>query len=81
MNVLHELVLVHRDVVDNDGESENLLHLELDGALQVVDLVADEVGDLHGSALVDELSGGPLVAPVGLKMYCFMVILELVDSM
>ncbi len=75
MNVLHKLVPVHRDVADGGEETENLLHLELNGALQVVDLVVDAVDD-HGSALVDELSGGPLVAPVGVKMYCFMVILE-----
>ena len=38
MDVLDELLLSHPDVADSHGEAENLLHLELDGGLEVKDL-------------------------------------------
>ena len=38
MDVLHELLLCHADVANSHGQTENLLHLELDGGLQVHDL-------------------------------------------
>ena len=38
MDVLDELLLSHPHVADSHGETENLLHLELDGGLQVSDL-------------------------------------------
>ena len=38
MDVLDELLLSHPDVADSHGEAEDLLHLELDGGLQVGDL-------------------------------------------
>jgi len=38
MDVLDQLLVRHADVSDGDGEAEHLLHLELDGGLQVVAL-------------------------------------------
>lgn len=54
VNVLHQLVLVHVDVSDGDGEAQHLLHLELDGGLDLVDLlghrlaVRQQTGELAG---------------------------------
>lgn len=46
----HNLVLVHVDVTDGDSETEDLLKLELDGALDLGDLLAEvvRVGDGGG---------------------------------
>lgn len=46
----NKLVLGHADVADSDTEAENLLKLELDGRLDVVDLVLEvlSVGDGGG---------------------------------
>ena len=38
MDVLDQLLVRHADVSDGDGETKDLLHLELDGGLQVVGL-------------------------------------------
>ena len=38
VDVLDELLLGHSHVADSHGEAEDLLHLELDGGLQVQDL-------------------------------------------
>jgi len=38
MDVLDQLLVRHADVSNGDGEAEHLLHLELDGGLQVVAL-------------------------------------------
>merc|ERR1712066_1101668 len=38
VDVLDELLLGHPDVADSHGQTEDLLHLELDGGLQVHDL-------------------------------------------
>ena len=38
MDVLDELLLSHPDIADRHGQAEDLLHLELDGGLQVQDL-------------------------------------------
>ena len=38
MDVLDELLLSHPDVADSHREAEDLLHLKLDGGLQVGDL-------------------------------------------
>lgn len=38
MDVLDELLLGHPDIANSHGEAEDLLHLELDGGLQVSDL-------------------------------------------
>ena len=35
MDVLDELLLSHPDIADRHGQAEDLLHLELDGGLQV----------------------------------------------
>ena len=35
MDVLDELLLRHPDIADRHGQAEDLLHLELDGGLQV----------------------------------------------
>ena len=52
--VSNKLVLGHANVTDGDTEAQNLLKLELDGGLDVVDLVLEilSVGDGGG-----ELSG------------------------
>ncbi|GMT29538.1 hypothetical protein PFISCL1PPCAC_20835, partial [Pristionchus fissidentatus] len=39
-----ELLLAHLDVSDGDGEAENLLHLELDGGLDLVNLGSERFG-------------------------------------
>lgn len=46
-DVSNELVLGHADVADSDTHAENLLQLELDGGLDLGDLVAEVlvVGD------------------------------------
>ena len=46
----YQVLVVHADVPDGDGEAENLLHLELDGGLQVVHLLLQVVvvGDQGG---------------------------------
>lgn len=41
--VLHDLVLLHVDVANGNGETENLLELELDGRLDVGDLAGKVV--------------------------------------
>ena len=51
-DVLHQLVLGHAHVTHGDTEAENLLHLELDGGLDIIDLLLHVVrmGD-HGREL------------------------------
>ena len=52
VDVLDELLLTHLHVAHGDAEAQNLLHLELDGGLQVEHLrlkvigVGDEAGEL-----------------------------------
>ena len=52
VHVLSQLLLSHLHVADGDVEAENLLHLELDGGLEVehlgldVIIVGDEGGEL-----------------------------------
>ena len=54
VDVLDELLLGHPDVADSYGQTEDLLHLELDGGLQVHDLglqviaVSDQRWELSG---------------------------------
>ena len=54
VDVLDELLLTHLHVAHGDAEAENLLHLELDGGLQVqglllqVVIVSDESRELAG---------------------------------
>ena len=54
MDVLDELLLSHPDIADRHGQTEDLLHLELDGGLQVHDLglqvvaVSDQRWELSG---------------------------------
>ena len=54
MDVLDELLLSHPDIADRHGQTEDLLHLELDGGLQVSDLglqvvaVSHQGGELAG---------------------------------
>ena len=54
MGVLDQVVLGHADVADGHGQAKDLLHLELDGGLDVVDLavqvvtVGDEGRELAG---------------------------------
>merc|ERR1712066_519694 len=38
VDVLDQLVVVHVDIADSDGQAEDLLHLELDGGLHLADL-------------------------------------------
>ena len=51
-DVLNELILRHLDVTNGHAQAENLLHLELDGGLEVehlgldVIVVGDEGGEL-----------------------------------
>ena len=47
MHVLHQLVLRHGHVANSDGEAQNLLHLELDGRLQVLHLLLQVVAVGH----------------------------------
>ena len=57
MDVLDELLLSHPDVADSHREAEDLLHLKLDGGLQVGDLglqvvaVGHQGGELTGLRL------------------------------
>ena len=44
VNILDELLLTHLHVTHSDAEAENLLHLELDGGLQVEHLRLDVIG-------------------------------------
>ena len=59
MDVLDELLLSHPDVADSHGQAEDLLHLELDGGLQVSDLgrqvvaVGHQGGELPGLRLTN----------------------------
>ena len=52
VDILHELLLAHLHVTHGDAEAENLLHLELDGGLEVqrlllqVVVVSDQGGEL-----------------------------------
>merc|ERR1740131_621604 len=39
VNIGHQLVLCHGDVAHSHGETQHLLHLELDGGLQVCNLL------------------------------------------
>ena len=43
MGVLDQVVLGHADVADGHGQAKDLLHLELDGGLDVVDLAVQVV--------------------------------------
>ena len=43
MDVLDELLLTHLHVAHSDAEAENLLHLELDGGLEVQRLLLQVV--------------------------------------
>ena len=52
MDVLDELLLSHPDIADRHGQAEDLLHLELDGGLQV--------GDLSGQVVAVGHQGGEL---------------------
>ena len=51
-DVLHQLLLSHVQVAHSNTEAENLLHLELDGSLDIIDLLLHviRVGD-HGGEL------------------------------
>lgn len=44
VNVLHQLVLAHVDVADGDRQAQDLLHLELDGGLDLVNLLGHRLG-------------------------------------
>ena len=54
VNVLDQFLFSHANVADSDTQAENLLHLELDGGLQVQSLglqvvaVGDQGGELSG---------------------------------
>ena len=54
MDILDQLLLSHTDIADSHGQTEDLLHLELDGSLQVGDLglqvvaVGDQGRELSG---------------------------------
>ena len=52
VDVLDELLLGHLHVPDGDAEAQHLLHLELDGGLQV--------GDLSGKVVAVGHQGGEL---------------------
>ena len=53
-DVLHQLFLRHLDVADGDGDGQHLLHLELDGGAELLDLrlqvvfVGERGGELAG---------------------------------
>ena len=52
VDILHELLLAHLHIAHGDAETENLLHLELDGGLEIqglllqVVIVSDESREL-----------------------------------
>ena len=50
MHVLDQLILSHTNVANRDSQTQNLLHLELDGRLQIIHLGMDviRVSDLGG---------------------------------
>lgn len=54
----NKLVLGHADVADSDTEAENLLKLELDGRLDVVDLVLEVLSVGDGGGELAGCSGG-----------------------
>jgi hypothetical protein len=54
MNVLSELIRVHVDVSNGNRQTENLLHLELDGGLDLINLCCHRLGV---SQKTRELSG------------------------
>ena len=58
-DVLHQLVLSHAHVAHSDTEAENLLHLELDGSLDIIDLLLHVIcmGD-HGGELAGLVEAG-----------------------
>ena len=63
VDVLDELLLRHPDIADRHGQAEDLLHLELDGGLQVgylslqVVAVGHQSGELSGLRLIKCLHG------------------------
>ncbi len=46
-DVLHQLVLGHLDVAHGDVQAEDLLHLELDGGLEDIDLLLEVIRVCH----------------------------------
>ena len=59
VEVLDDLILGHTDVTDGDVEAEDLLHLELDGGLDVIDLANHVVGvGQHGGELTSLVETG-----------------------
>ena len=53
-DVLHQLLLRHLDVTDGNTQTENFLHLELDGSLHVIDLTLQVIWvGYHGGELKD----------------------------
>ena len=55
MDVLDELLLSHPDIADGHGQTEDLLHLELDGGLQVGNLGRQVVAVGHQSGELSSL--------------------------
>ena len=44
VNVLDKHLVSHANIADGNAEAQNLLHLELDGGLQVIDFLLHVVG-------------------------------------
>lgn len=97
MNVLCELIWMHVDVTDRDRQAQDFLHLELDGGLDLVDLlrhglgVSQETGELTGLVearaeqsgdLLDErLRGEEGVVLLGQLLHQLLVLVELLQRL
>lgn len=96
MHVLDELILGHANVSDGNGQTQNLLHLELDGGLHLIDLgvhrfaVGQQTGELTGLVqtgtqetgnLLDERLGGEeSVVLLGQFLHQLLVLVQLLEG-
>lgn len=97
MHVLDELVLGHANVADGNGQAQNLLHLELDGGLDLIDLgvhrfaVRQQTGELAslvqtgtqqtGNLLDQRLGGEEGVVLLGQLLHQLLVLVQLLEGL
>ena len=60
VDVLDELLLRHLHVPDGDAETQHLLHLELDGGLEVQNLLGQVVAVSHQGGELSSLGKGDI---------------------
>ena len=96
MNVLGELIWIHVNVTDGDGQAENFLHLELDGGLDFVDLLRHGLGvsqetrelsglvetwtEQSGNLLDERLRGEEGVVFLGQLLHQLLVLVQFLQS-